>query len=585
MIRSFVLSSLLTASLPLCAQTVINLGGSQVGGTLTLSRLPANVVNTLIIHGDSYGCSVQAPAFAGCNNVNLGGYGATLPANSYAMKLAALQGLGTLSGLSNYAQGGAEAADVASMQAYAYPSPGPSTKSTVMVGLNDALHHGPGSYEAVYQLAHNATIAWLALPPQNKFAGTACDSTGVPDTTYAAMTGVHFYAAGTMTCSLSTPGTPIYIGYMIKDGSTGSFTYALNSGAATTVSTAAPTAIATTSGGTTQSVGLIRIPSSTPGPNVLHLNVTAGDVSIYWVGFAPSFTAGATAKVFVGGVSYLANNASAAATLAYNNDAYNDAALLASDGLAVKFVDVRQFQSPSAANFFSDGIHPNDNGYANITRAFASAMITGAASFPSMTDSTGLWPGPLDMVETSGTGYGPQWFMDNTAQGGIRWSHVLAGPSDPNSSVGCDYLLDVTHQKVIHEQCPLQGHATENLYTYFNLGMDALFVGGQTGQTVTPSSGYGAVCAANHACSSVSGTVVLTTPSSPTNGVLFTVSLPSIVNGAASPILNCTVSMVPAAGTTMPVYTFGSAPNLLTVKSLSALVPSSTYYAYYSCGS
>jgi hypothetical protein len=457
---------------------------------------------TFHIGGDSYNCRNQATVPLGCRGINAGGYGTTTDALSISGRLAAAQGF-TLAGIDNLAGGGAEAADVAGPQIAATYTPAVNQRWEILVGLNDASTRGVGVHQQTTRLFRNFAIARAAMQPGYYMPATSCTITnGVSniDNTYAAMPGVHFSGSGTMVCTLATTNTIAMIGYLKRDGSTGSFSYSVSgatTGAPVTATTAAPDTIYTTAGHISQAPAAQRNGLGlNAGTNVITINI-ASDATIYWIATPAPASAKARPSVFVGGVP-ATSAAPVATTAAYDTDAYNDVMQFIADGWSnVQYVPVRSVTLPRA-EFYLDGTHPLDPLAGWIANAFTDAMAGSVRPgiFPVMSDDTGVWPNPLQMVERKSTGFGPQWFTDNTAQGGVRWNHILKGPSDPTfgaDGVGCEYVYDQTNGKVNFEYCPTgvlgyDGFFAHQTRLFANRGVK----GPGGGPTVAGSVGYSA---------------------------------------------------------------------------------------------
>ena len=226
---------------------------------------------------------------------------------------------------------------------------------TLMIGTNDANVKGTGTYETnVFQPCHKAAISWIAIP--NKFSADSthgCTASGswVANVGYT-LNGVVSHTNGnTLTCPITTYGAPIYFWYTSSDSSPGTFTYAVDGGATTSVSTQSSPLIATSNGGT---IGLmvVRIPASgsttSPVTHSIVFTVTSATsssnlVSIQAVGTPLPQQTWGMPRVFVGGVPKQQANANAATTSAYDADVQADVALLAGDGLGVYYVPVRDY--------------------------------------------------------------------------------------------------------------------------------------------------------------------------------------------------------------------------------------------------
>lgn len=560
-------------------------GDFSVPGTLTVGK--GAIYRQLNAFGDSYTCSVQMNVSLRCLAQNLGGYGATTPANSWIAKFATVNGYASLPAINNYAGGGAEACDVSATQVAANYIPGGGQLNTVMGTLNDAINHGAGLHEQTTTKCINAAILRTALPAENMVAAPSCTiAGGTTDNTYPQMPGVHFSGAGGVTCTVTTTGGPLYFWYMMKDGSSGSFIYAV-SGATTigptTVTTAPPDTIHTAVGGITQAPGLIRIPSINPGLNTIAFTSTS-DTTIYAVGWAPASAKG-PANTIVGGTAILANNATPS-TANYNADLvanWGIGGTFIADGIAARFADVRSVMGPFPG-LFLDGVHPLDEMYGWIATVFADA-IYGAQSvhYPVITDSAspGTWPYQLYMATTGTTGFGPQWITDNTTQGGRRLNHDLVGPGDATAALGCEVLYDMGANTLERADCPTNHIFAHQVIAPGYSGKGTAAIDVQSGA----GTGATAACDTGRVCDSVSGVIALVAGSSPGSGQtdILHITVQSHPQRAS-----CVVTLNPDVGSglsSVPAY-FGGATSttLIQVYTYSALTAGGHYVVAYWCG-
>lgn len=289
----------------------------------------------------------------------------------------------------NYGKGGAMVADVANI--YVFPLINPQRTYnplvTCMIGTNESTGKGAGAYEAVYINIYEAVGTWLTIPQDFKvFAAPSGVTTGTwaADNTY--ISGMALESTtnnSTVTIPIATSGGPIYAWYRVIDGNGGTFTYALNGGATTAVNAFTTPAI-NTADGTTQAVGLIRIPNVAPGSNSVKFTVTsttgAGNiVSILGLGTVPYYTEPfyLPPRLFMAGCPPEAGNTNNAASVAYNNDAMIVANTLAGDGLPVYFVNVRAYLNPFI-DFYQSGApapqHPTNTGHSHLRDAFEATI-------------------------------------------------------------------------------------------------------------------------------------------------------------------------------------------------------------------
>ena len=86
-------------------------------------------------------------------------------------------------------------------------------------------------------------------------------------------------------------------------------------------------------------------------------------------------------------------------------------------------------------------------------------------------------------------------------------------------------------------------------------------------------------CASNHACDGVSGTVTLTTGTSPTTGTLATLTFPSTHTNYA----NCMVT-TESASAVITTNTWTESTTAITITANTALAASTAYTVKYWCG-
>ena len=281
--------------------------------------------------------------------------------------------------------------------------------TTMMIGTNDSELKGVGAYETNYNNCVNSSMTWAAIPSQYKVLGSAMTLTGTwtqgsgsgglpSQGEYTSTNG------STATATITTYGGPLYIWYNVADNWTGGqFTYSIDGGSSTTVSSATTTPISTHNG----SVGgifLIRVTGLAAGSHTVLFTNTASSGSpqytmIDGVGTPPPLSAWGGPMVFNAGVIKECGDGNSAATTQYNSDAQSDVNLLSGDGLKVYFANTRDYIPPTQA-YFGDtcstpGLHPNAAGHQLITEGLAASMqftpYAAALAFPlnlTGTDST-----------------------------------------------------------------------------------------------------------------------------------------------------------------------------------------------------
>ena len=284
--------------------------------------------------------------------------------------------------ITNYAQQGDTSCE---MTDKVFTHENPTNASTgiyvSMIGTNDATTGGQGSYEPVYRACHQAALSWLGTPREQKVLAqdAACVKSGSwsADTTYPSLGEVSSTNGSSMTCSITAQGSTLYLWYRIINGNGGTFSYALDGSGVSTLANVSTPAITDINGGT-HSVAVLRIPGVTPGVHHLTLTVTSSTsssnlVSLLALGSSPASGTTGHLKVYSGGVPFQEGDGQSAVTAAYNQDALNDVALLASDGLAIYPVNVRAYLCPVCAISYPDMAnteHPNATGQQELAAAW-----------------------------------------------------------------------------------------------------------------------------------------------------------------------------------------------------------------------
>ncbi len=301
------------------------------------------------------------------------GAGASAPGNGYAALLAADEG----ANLTNYGISGGQACDINNNLFWNdNPADAPDTIRTLLVDANDANVKGAGIYEAVASGCNLASYAWLTVPNTYKVTAQSrgCVTTGtwVKDNTGL---GLRSASRGTLTCSITATDGVVYGWYAVGDGNSGKFSYSVDGGNAVYVNAFTSPAITTQNGGTS-GVFLLRLKGLSSGVHTVAFVVTSATVTLYGIGAAPTPRANKL-RLFVGGVLRQYADAKAADTSAYNADVQRDVALLAGDGLPIRFVDVRAYVDPITDMHYGD-VHPNDSGHAHLREAFEAVEYEGS---------------------------------------------------------------------------------------------------------------------------------------------------------------------------------------------------------------
>ncbi len=304
------------------------------------------------------------------------GIGASITSDRYVSLIATDKALD----LTDLGVSGSQACDVVDAQIMPNENPGTTNVAvyTEMVGINDADVKGTGAYEANYNNCLTAGLSWLGIPSTYKTFAQNGSTSGSwsDDGSWPQGVGLFSTTSGsTLTLTLVTTGGPIYLWYRMMDSNGGTFTYALDGGAATTISSAPATTISTQNGGVFGR-GVVRLAGVPPGTHTVNINVTSAtspsnSVSIGGIGTPGSSSDKNVSDVYEGGVTKQRQDGNSAATAQYNSDALAVANTLAGDGLKVFFVPVRNFIDGLPSQMY-DQLHPNDLGHSLIRHAFES---------------------------------------------------------------------------------------------------------------------------------------------------------------------------------------------------------------------
>jgi len=282
---------------------------------------------------------------------------------------------------------------------------------SLMVGTNDVdLHastYNTDGYSAMFQACHQAAVAWLATT--NKFAANSsnCTDTGswspwiTSGNGSSPLNGEYTSTAGaTKTCSINTTGGPIYAWVWISKGATSVGSYSVDSGAETgtwNVTGFAGGPTSKSSVNDTNGWELLRIPVSAGHHSIVFTATTVsnGNSIIVEALGTPVPATQQGPKVFVAGIPRQQGDFNSAATAYYDGLVQADVALLATDGLPVTYVPIRNYLcttviSGSCYNAYGQldmntaaadppstsggSLHPNTQGHIDIKQAFLQTM-------------------------------------------------------------------------------------------------------------------------------------------------------------------------------------------------------------------
>jgi hypothetical protein len=268
----------------------------------------------------------------------------------------------------------------------------------LMVGVTDVFAKGAGSYEAVYQLCHQAALAWLGTRRAQRIAGYLGATTGswTNDYSFSASTGIQSTTNGSsVSYTLQTFGRAIYVWYRIIDGNGGTFNVSLDGGAPLSMTAFTNPPVATQNqtyaGKTGMGIALLRIPSAGAGTHTLLITVTSATstnnlVSIVAVGTASMNHMVGGPTVLAAGVLPHRNNVNPVDTAAYNSDAHSDVLTLQADGLDLRWVDLAPVMQNGLASLYY-GLNGDTGSVNDAGQALLAPVITAAALHSDTTDS------------------------------------------------------------------------------------------------------------------------------------------------------------------------------------------------------
>ena len=353
--------------------------GTSSGGSSSnvTTNAPVATVSPLIVPRawyHAYGDSITA------------GYAVSQP-QSFPALLAAYSGLQ----LSSYALDDDMACDLAPRQVFPNadsPTLAQPAQYTLLVSTSDAAAKGAGAYEPVFNLCHQATIAWLALPAEDKILATdpAVTLAGIihleSGNNWNAMTSDLQNSSITFPIQIAS-AAPLYAWYRLTDGNLGTFSYSLD-GVILGTSPSFTTPGMSTTNGTSSSLGLLRLPSVPAGAHTLTFTQTsigAAGMGIVAIGIPPATLPPTMPQVYVGltPLEEIGSGATCdvnpATCLAYLSDIAANVSLLQADGLTnVRLFDSRKYMTGTSADM-ADPTHPNSTGHQQIARAITDILI------------------------------------------------------------------------------------------------------------------------------------------------------------------------------------------------------------------
>jgi len=315
-------------------------------------------------------------------------HGSTLsyPAtHSYPSLVARFEGLS----FANNAIPGDQACDVPTMQIFPqedYSTLAQHPTYSLLVGTNDYLAKGAGSYEAIFMLCQQATISWLGIPAEYK---VLANGDGVTTRGPGGIDGSNNWNSWTtegpgasVSFTITTSeGGPIYAWPRIDDNNPATYTYSLDGVIVGSASVQTTPRIATKKGGT-NSLGFLRFPPVPAGKHVVtftQASTGARGVSVVGIASPKGLDSHRLPTVLVGTITYLrqdsygmACNSTAGPCEAYIQDIEKDVDLFSGDGLKVRLFDTRKFMHGTSAEM-NDEIHPNEFGQLELSHAVEAA--------------------------------------------------------------------------------------------------------------------------------------------------------------------------------------------------------------------
>lgn len=278
--------------------------------------------------------------------------------------------------LTNWCRNGDMAADAARQWVYAKTNPSYTRQPTFSyaLGINDSTSYGTDvNRQAITKTTITAALAWLAIPSSGKVLGQATTKTGTwtnDDTIQVGLASQSTVSGSTASASVVSYGSPIFVGYRIFDGGTGSATLSIDGVQVDTLNAYGFNhALISTTNGTTDSVAIGRYPVSSGTHTVKVTTTNSGTFSLVWAGSLPKLKAFAAPRVLVGAVTREQNDANEPTNSLYDGFVRSIVGTLAGDGLRVLYVPTRDYLNTTSD--LADLKHPNDTGQQHMRDAFA----------------------------------------------------------------------------------------------------------------------------------------------------------------------------------------------------------------------
>ena len=262
------------------------------------------------------------------------------------------------------------------------------------LGTNDVTHYNTSAnQQKIYQRIVNGNLAFLSVPNANKVLAGSTTGTGTwqvldvrPGGCYASTTNGNSY---TLSFTTTIPNQAITYWYGIVDGSGGTFTLSLDSGASladpygsstTFVSAGDGGATISTQNSLTTAVAGVRFVVPAAGSHTMKATVTSSTstsnpVSVCGVGVAPASASQLNPPVIAVSINHRIGSSSSLDYLVPTYNGYGQAIVAQgiADGWNIVYADTYDALGTTTANFAGDGLHPSDTGHLLMYQAIRAA--------------------------------------------------------------------------------------------------------------------------------------------------------------------------------------------------------------------
>lgn len=280
-----------------------------------------------------------------------------------------------------------------------------------------------------------------------------------------------------------------------------------------TGSTTIPSHISTLNPGQVSSSPIMGRFVTTPGSHtcLVTANISGGGaVTILGIGRSPStrYRGNSSPAIFMTGVNWQANNAAAAATLAYNGYAQAICSAINNDGLMCKFLDIRSVTDPSidfnaginCPASSSPGLHGNDCWHRKVASFVEDELRVSAHIQPNANHSLAsmLDFNPSNVTPVGNFLYGPCWYANPSnsfyaciSAGGILNTNTFANLVSSNGFAIMEISPSSTSGWITHAWCQFTassgtpqswGSTTSPVTCPAQIGSNGLLLGSQAGK-------------------------------------------------------------------------------------------------------